>query len=107
MNIRKGTKMKLNKTIDLVKEILNEYPATRNSDNLLYLTVVESIGKGNSDKSISEILLGLEELGLPCFETVRRTRQKLQADFPELQACDAVQDFRTEREEEFRKEFGC
>lgn len=90
----------------IVKNILIEYPQTRNSDNLLYLTVIETIGKGNIEKPISEILLNLEELGLPCFETVRRTRQKLQAEFPELQACDIVQDFRTAREEEFRKEFG-
>ena len=90
----------------IVKNILIEYPQTRNSDNLLYLTVIETIGKGNIEKPISEILLNLEELGLPCFETVRRTRQKLQAEFPELQACDKVQDFRTAREEEFRKEFG-
>lgn len=93
-------------TKKIVKNILNEYPQTRNSDNLLYLTVIETIGKGNIEKPISEILLNLEELGLPCFETVRRTRQKLQVEFPELQACDKVQDFRTEREEEFRKEFG-
>ena len=90
----------------IVKNILIEYPQTRNSDNLLYLTVIETIGKGNIEKPISEILLNLEELGLPCFETVRRTRQKLQAEFTELQACDEVQDFRTAREEEFRKEFG-
>ena len=91
---------------NVVKTILTEYPQTRNSDNLLYLTVIETIGKGNVEKPISEILLNLEELGLPCFETVRRTRQKLQVEFPELQACDIVQDFRAEREEEFRKEFG-
>lgn len=90
----------------IVKTILTEYPQTRNSDNLLYLTVIETIGKGNIDKPISEVLLNLEELGLPCFETVRRTRQKLQAELPELQACDKVYDYRCEREEEYRKEFG-
>ena len=91
---------------NVVKTILTEYTQTRNSDNLLYLIVIETIGKGNIEKPISEILLNLEELGLPCFETVRRTRQKLQAENPDLQACDIVQDFRTAREEEFRKEFG-
>ena len=90
----------------IVESILTDYPQTRNSDNLLYLTVIETIGKGNIEKPISEILLNLEELGLPCFETVRRTRQKLQAENPKLQACDKVYDFRCEREEEYRKEFG-
>lgn len=91
----------------IVKGILEECPKSRNSDNVLYAKVVEKLNKGALEKPFVEVLFSLEELGLPCFETVRRTRQKLQADFPDLQACDAVQDFRTEREEEFRKEFGC
>ena len=99
--------MKLNKTKKLVTAILEQYPATRNSDSLLYLEVIERIGKGNSRKPIDEILLGLEELGLPCFETVRRTRQKIQSERRDLQANDIVQDFRSEKEWEFRKYFGC
>lgn len=90
----------------LVTHILETNPKTRNSDNELYIAVIEAIGRGYSNKPIAEILLNLEGLGLPCFETVRRTRQKLQAEFPELQACDKVQDFRTEREIQFREYFG-
>ena len=47
--------MKLNKTKKLVTAILEQYPATRNSDSLLYLEVIERIGKGNSRKPIDEI----------------------------------------------------
>ena len=95
------------KRVDLlVTKILENYPQTRNSDNLLYLTVIDEIGKGNSDKPISLILMNLEELGLPCFETVRRTRQKIQAQRDDLKAIDKVQDFRTEREIQFREFFG-
>ena len=90
----------------LITKILEEYPQTRNSDNLLYLTVIETLGKGNSEKPISLILMNLEELGLPCFETVRRTRQKIQAERDDLKAADKVQDFRTEREIQFREYFG-
>ena len=99
--------MKFKRTDKLVLSILETVPDTRNSDGLLYLEVIERIGRGNSQKPINEILLGLEELGLPCFETVRRTRQKIQADRTDLQAVDKVQDYRTEREMEFRKHFGC
>ena len=95
------------RTRAIVKAILEECPKSRNSDNVLYTKVVEKLNKGALNKPFAEVMFTLEELGLPCFETVRRTRQKLQADFPDLQACDAVQDFRTEREEEFRKEFRC
>lgn len=98
--------MKFKGTEKLVLSILESVPAARNSDGILYLIVIEKIGKGNSDKPISEILLGLEELGLPCFETVRRSRQKIQAEREDLRACDKVQDFRTEREESFRRYYG-
>lgn len=99
-------KKQLKQTTKIISSILEEYPQTRNSDNLLYLTVIETIGTGNMEKPISEILLNLEELGLPCFETVRRTRQKIQAVREDLRACDTVQDYRTEREIEFREYFG-
>ena len=94
----KGTKA-------LVKDILLKEPKTRNSDMTLYIKVVERLNKNALDKPLSEVLANLQELGLPCFETVRRSRQWCQARYEELQADEKVQDFRTEREEEFRKEF--
>lgn len=99
-------KKEFKQTRIIVRDILEKNPATRNSDSLLYLEVIERIGTGNSSRPIDEILLGLEELGLPCFETVRRTRQKLQEQNPKLAAVDRVKDYRSEREEKFRKEFG-
>ena len=89
----------------LVKRILENYPQTRNSDMALYIKVMEILNKNALDKPIIEVFMNLKELGLPCFETVRRSRQWIQANFPELKACDIVQDFRTAREEEYRKEF--
>lgn len=105
---KKGDSMKKEfaQTRRIVKNILTDYPQTRNSDNALYIKVVAALNPQANDRPFANVLSSLEELGLPCFETVRRTRQKLQAEFPELQACDEVQDFRTEREEQFRKEFG-
>ena len=49
--------MRFKKTNKLVTQILEDYPQTRNSDNLLYLMVIDAIGKGNSDKPISTILM--------------------------------------------------
>ena len=90
----------------LVKDILEKEPYTRNSDMALYLKVVERLNKGALNKPFEEVLSNLEELGLPCFETVRRNRQKVQELYPKLQACDKVYDYRCELEEEYRKEFG-
>ena len=99
-------KKEFKKTRKIVKDILTNYPQTRNSDTALYIKVVAALNPQANDRPFANVLSSLEELGLPCYETVSRTRRSLQADCPELQACDIVQDFRTEREEEFRKEFG-
>lgn len=98
--------MQFNKTTEIVKEILDKEPQTRNSDNALYIKVVEKINGTALDKPFWEVMLGLEALGLPCFETVRRTRQKVQAEHPELKPCEKVQDFRTGKEIEYREYFG-
>lgn len=90
----------------LVKKILEDYPQTRNSDTTLYIKVVSQINPQANDRPFANVMSSLEELGLPCFETVRRTRQKLQQEIPELRACDKVQDYRTCQEERYRKEFG-
>ena len=99
-------KKEFKQTRKIVKNILTDYPQTRNSDNALYIKVVAAINPQANDRPFANVLLSLEELGLPCFETVRRTRQKLQEEFPDLRACDEVQDFRTMLEDEYRKEFG-
>ena len=85
----------LYKTSKIVKAILEEDEHARNSDSYLYLKVLYHIGqlKGIdvNAMSVSEFLLHRNELGFPCFETVRRTRQKLQATFSELAANDDVE----------------
>ena len=48
-------------------------------------------------------LLNLHGAGFPGFETVRRTRQKIQQHHPELAACEAVEGFRAVNEQEFRE----
>ena len=104
----KGAKMKkeLVRINKLVTRILEESPKTRNSDNLLYLTVIENIHPGVSKLTMAGVLLNQEALNIPCFETVRRTRQKIQAEREDLRATPKVQDYRTAREEAFSEYFG-
>ena len=90
----------------IVSRILEESPMTRNSDSLLYLTVIENIHPGVGNLTIAGVLLNREALGIPCFETVRRARQKIQAEREDLRANPTVQDFRTEREIECREFYG-
>ncbi len=90
----------------IVKAVLEQYPQTRNSDSFLYLKVLHIIGRNKgintNNMSVEEFLLWHNKLGFPGFETVRRTRQKIQAANPELAACEKVNIMRLENEKEFR-----
>lgn len=98
--------MKFKGTNKLVEKILLENPLARDSDMYLYIKVVERLNPDASEMGLKDVLLNLNGLGLPCFETVRRTRQKLQSKNADLQASHKVQDWRAALEEEYRKEFG-
>ena len=90
----------------LVKEILLTDERARNSDSFLYFRVlgVLALEKGIDMNHIpvTAFLLNMAEWGFPPFESVRRTRQKLQATFPELIANEAVEAFRSENEADYR-----
>ena len=86
-------------THSLVKQILEECPQARNSDQLLYYKVVEKLNPSALHRTFSVVLLNMSELGLPCFETVRRSRAKIQSEHPELQSNEKVQSFRKANEE--------
>ena len=92
---------------ELVHLILDHYPQTRNCDGLLWLKVLESQAneKGIDLRmlSVPSFLPRIGELGFSPFESVRRTRQKLQAAFPHLAACEAVESLRTAKEQQYRE----
>ena len=98
---------KLNNLTALVRIILESKPQTRNSDGLLWLEVLEhqASEKGVDLRmfSVTSFLPRIGELGFSPFESVRRTRQKLQATYPHLAAAEAVQAFRAEQEAEYRE----
>ena len=96
----------LKTTTKLVKAILEENKQARNSDSFLYFKVIqrEADQKGVDlrELSVASFLLGMNVFGFTKFETVRRTRQKIQAMFPELAACDKVADMREVQEYKYR-----
>ena len=91
----------------LVKQILEKNVEARNSDNILYLEVLRyySAEKGIDlyRLSVPDFLMKLEQKGFPAFETVRRSRQKVQATYPELAATGAVGAFRARNEKVYRE----
>ena len=99
-------KEELKNTQTLVKDLLTKYPMARDSDAYLYVRVVKELNPSVLDRKFSEVMLNLKDMGLPCFETVRRSRADIQSKNPELKGSDRVQDFRTMNEEIYREFFG-
>lgn len=99
--------MNLKKIKARVLRILQEKPQARNSDNLLYLYVIREIAEEQQINlnfiSIENFLITMPISVFPPFESVRRARQKAQAENKELSADSAVEVFREEFREEFRK----
>ena len=97
----------LNRISDLVYEALESNERTRNSDTYLYYIVcnekLKSNGHDISKITLADSLLRREELGLPPFESVRRTRQKIQHDNQELAGSKEVEAFRSKNEKEYRQ----
>jgi len=91
--------MKIDSVKDLVYMTLRTEPATRNSDRVLIYSIYKKFGV-NDGESFEDVLFNED---LPSFETIRRARQKAQADFPNLRADETVEAFRSEREAEFRE----
>lgn len=98
--MNKATELKT--TTEIVKNILQRFEKARNSDDYLYLKVCESINEIGINLPFHKVILNREEYKYPAFESVRRTRQKLQATYPELQGTDEVEGFRKVNEEAFK-----
>lgn len=93
----------INDTKSIVKMKLKKYPDARNSDDYLYFMVCKNINSDCIYIPFGIVMANRKSYGLPAFETVRRTRQRLQAEHPELAGCKKVTEGRMENEEVFRE----
>lgn len=98
----------LQDTTAIVQKLLIEKPETRNSDGILYVKVLEYISKQLGvlfpfqQYTVEHIFANTATLPVPPFETVRRSRQKLQRAFPELAATERIRRKRADKEAAFR-----
>ena len=78
--------MNKQKTVDSkVLAILRECPETRYDDMQLILCYYNRYSYMRvGDLSLEDIVNNYKGYGLPCFETIRRARQRGQSLFPEL-----------------------
>lgn len=98
----------LKSTKALVQFILETEKRARNSDYYLYFRVIKAIAdKHHIDLKkipVTDYLLNMELSALfPPFESVRRARQKAQAEHPALAACEEVRSKRAELEEVYKE----
>lgn len=87
----------------VVKRILTEYPETRGDDFLLLLRVYIEYYEDVNIASFEYVMLNHNEMGLPSFTSVRRARQKIQAECEELKAPKRVCKARAKKEVEYRE----
>ena len=97
-----GKSKELKTTTEIVHLILEQNEMARNSDDYLYYKVCERINGIYMNLPFWKVIINRKKYGFPAYESVRRTRQKLQAAYPELAGCDDVEGQRIVNEEVFR-----
>ena len=93
----------LKTTREIVKRILEEEPFCRNSDCFLELEVLKvyakRLGIDLGSMTVDTLFRHRNEWGFPKSESIRRTRQLVQAKHPELAASDPIDAYRLVNEE--------
>lgn len=84
------------------KSILEKNEDARNDDMVLYLALCNVCLKDAGAIPLAEIMTQYKYLGLPSFESVSRTRRKLQAKHPELSGNARMQRLRATGEKAYR-----
>ena len=96
--------MKNLKTIEnKVKTILKKNADARNDDKVLYLVLCNLCLDDAGAMPLAEIMMQHKSLGLPSFESVSRTRRRLQEKHPELLGSLRMQKLRARGEKAYRK----
>ncbi len=90
---------------DLVERILMNNPATRDSDELLYISVLEHFKAPIRTTSFAELFPRLQMDGFPSFSTVSRARRKVTEENPELKGTDDIKEKRSQLEAYFHEFF--
>ena len=79
--------MKLKTVESMVFDVLKANSKARDDDMELYYIVGNEffyLTHGQAMLLFEDVMRNYKALGIPCFESVRRTRQKIQAAHPEL-----------------------
>ena len=83
-----------------VKELLENVYETRNSDELLYVTYLETYHYIDFGKNV---FVNYKEYNLPSFKTIERARRKLQEKYSYLEAELKTEENRKYKETEYKE----
>ena len=86
-----------------VRIILEKNKDARDDDMVLYLALCNDCLANAGEIPLAEIMERHKSLGLPGFESVSRTRRRLQARYLELMSSVPVQAKRAAGEKDFRR----
>lgn len=95
--------IKLKTTQEKVRAVLTSRPEARDDDMKLYLYVCDYCMPAVGTMPFETVMTQYRSFGIPCFESVRRTRQKLQARYPELSGTARVKKLRVAQEQVYRQ----
>lgn len=88
---------------ELVKRILAEHKEARDDDFKVIGYVIKALKPEAMQLTFGQALWNHSKLDLPSFESIRRTRQKIQHDHPELRGDLYLK--RMEKQTEFIEKF--
>ena len=88
----------------IVETILKNHPDARDSDFRLFGWVCANLKPEVMDMPFKQVMWQHKELDMPSFDTIQRTRQKLQHDKPELRGKNYEK--RMEKQSEYIQKFG-
>lgn len=94
--------MRLAKIRNMVYAVLVEDKTARANDHYLYCKILE---RTNPELLTAPFIEVFNNTAVPKFESIRRNRAKLQADFPELAADETTEAARIVKENEYREFF--
>lgn len=90
----------------VVKDVLEREPFCRNSDSFLELEVLKiyakDLGLDIGTMTVDVLYQNRVAWGFPKSESIRRTRQLVQAKYPELAASDPIDAYRLAEEERIK-----
>ena len=87
----------------LVYKFLCEDEKARDDDIYLYFKVCKHFNASALEKPFGQVLSSMNELGIPPFETVRRSRQRNQALYPGLSPSEEVKKKRDKAKKKYRE----